>query len=542
MSVGVGIDIGSCTSRVVKLERRGSAIRWAGSASAPAGSPDLPARLREARIRAGGGVCGLSGNSTILRYTRVPLVPLWKLKMLVGYEATQGGELDVSFDYRLLNLPAKVESTDLMVLTAVTKNDALVERLADLARRGIRNTDFAPDALAVFQVFSNCPESNESLDQFCLVLDIGATKTEMVITYNGGLIFARPLAFGGNDFTKAIAEAVQVEPESAERLKQKQGEITGEDQIAQRPSAERPVLTALSGAAEQFFGTVRSSLMFARAQTKLVNLEIGRVFLSGAGARIKGLPEFFASKFGVRTSAFTPPDEWQVPRESGPSEWMIALGLALLALDPSEERLSILPAAEHKRRQFWRRNLFAYAACMLFFVTAAVGAVAAVHNWSVARETLRQRTELKTQADLRDKGLAALAQGNTERRARLQLLAAAGGTGARFAEFLDLVKQRQDPSIVLSKLTFQRDDINKLDGQSVAVLDGSVGESAKLNYDILTGFREQLKTSRWYPPDADPSKLIERATKTPDGNTLEFRLRVPLRNIAGDGAGKGKQP
>ena len=523
MAGGVGIDVGSRTTRVVKLTRRRGAVSWAGMVSANTGE-DLRGGLKEAGISTRGGVSGLSGKSAMLRYSRLPFVPAWKLKMLVSYETTQGGESDVSFDFRLLSLPTRLGSNELTVLTAAAKNEVLTERLDRLAQLGVKGVDFTPDAVALHEAFSKCPESREALDEYCLVLDIGGSKTEMAIAYNGGLVFARSLGFGGDDFTTRIAEALGVRKDQAERLKEKRGEVIDEDEIAARPSAEQPMLTAVAQAGAEFLGTINASIMFAKAQTKLVDMEISRVYVSGAGARLRGLARFIGSRLEARVNVLRAPEEWGVPGVPGEpgrsSEWMIAVGLALLSLESPEDRMSILPPGERKRLRFWRRDILAYAACAAFVITAAIGTAAHIHNWTVAKEAIKTRKTLAAEARKRDQELDVLIQGNKLRRGRLELLAAAAGSGARLAEFIELVKQSQQGSIILSELAYEPGDINRADARPVVTLAGTVRPSVKTHHEVLDGFCRQLTTGK--------EKIIEHAGKSADGSSLEFRLRIPL--------------
>jgi type IV pilus assembly protein PilM len=537
MSVGVGIDIGSRTTRVAKLASDGAGVRWAGGVGTAAGDDGAPSaeplspQLRAADITPRGGVVGISGKDIIIRYSRVPPVPAWKLKMLVGYEATQGNELDVSFDYRLLNLPAKFESSEMTVMTALAKNDTLEERLGALGRNGIKGIDFAPDALALYDVFARCPESEEALDEFCLALDIGATKTEMIIVYNGGLIFARSISFGGADFTQAIASAMDIEPEQAEQLKCKKGAVLRPGEIAARPEAERPMQEAIAATAEEFFGAIRASLMFARAQTRLVNLSVGRVFLSGSGARMKRMPEFFEDKLGVSAAPITPPEHWGVPGTPGrPSRWMIALGLALLALKPTEERISLLPPRARKRRLFWQRDVLAWAAALLF-VAAAAGATAAyMHNAAVAGRTLELRSGLLDKSRARERGLLTLIDGNNERSRHAVLLKEAGSAGFNLVKFIDHVRDCQSGPVVLTKLSFQPGKLNDGTDRSQVILTGTIGSSTRPHQDVLTEFQDRLvKFPGFDPPDPKNVRLVEVARETADGAVWEFRMRVPLR-------------
>ncbi len=532
MAVGIGIDVGSQTTRVVKLTRRGDGVSWAGSVSAKTGE-DLRGELKKAKINTRGGVSGMPGKSTILRYSHVPVVPAWKLKMLISYEITQGGDEDVAFDFRLLTLPTRLGTThELTVFTAAAKSDVLTGQLDQLEQRGVKGVDFVPDAVALAEAFAKCPESDEALDEYCLVLDVGASKTEMAIVRNGDLIFARSLGFGGDDFSAKVAESLGVKREQAERLKEKRGELLAEEEISGRPAADRPMLTALAGAADEFFGLVNASVMFGKAQTKLVDMEIGRVFVSGAGARLGGFAEFVGAKLGIRGRFFRPPDEWGVPGESGrPCQWMVALGLALLSLEPADERLSILPPVERKRQRFWRREVFAHAACILFVVTAAIGTVAHIHNWMLAKDAIETRRKLTADAAGREQALDVLVQSNDLRRHRIKLLAAAAGSGSRFVEFIERIKQAQRSQqgvVILSELIYQPGDINQADARPSVILAGTVKTYVETHHKELDDFIDRL--------EAVGPVVRESAARSEDGSLLRFRLRVPLTGTAGKGS------
>jgi hypothetical protein len=449
--------------------------------------------------------------------------------MLVEYEATQGGDIDVSHDYRLLNLPAGSRPNQLTVLTAAAKNDLLAARMKALAAQGVRSPDFAPDAVALYEVFSRCAEADEALDQFCLVLDVGASKTEMIIVYNGGLVFARSLSVGGTDFTRALTSELEIDWDRAERLKRKHGELIEEDEIHSRPAAEQPMLRAVAGAAGEFFRAVRASLMFARAQTTLVDLDVGRVYLSGAGARLKGLPEFLHRELGARTTPFNPPDDWHVPHKPGrPGKWMIAAGLAFMALQRPDERLSILPPRARRRRKFWRRDVFAYAACAVFLAAALVAGAAQIHNWAVARDALEQRAELWDKAEERDRELSKLTASCRHKRKYLRLLRSAAVSGLHLVELLEHVRGSRDASVGISKLTFEAGDINR-EERANARLVGVLAESTRSYQDALNDFVRRLTDVPWFAPaNPEQPRLVERADKAADGR-YGFALRLPLR-------------
>jgi hypothetical protein len=154
--------------------------------------------------------------------------------------------------------------------------------------------------------------------------------------------------------------------------------------------------------------------MFCKAQTKLADLRIDRVLVSGAGARIKGMCDYLAAGLGIPVEAFDPfetvdlsamdPAEASGLREEGPA-MAAALGLAQMAADPAAFRLEILPEADRKKRNFVQHTAWLIASG----VVAAGGLVylyaGAAGEEAKARKNEKEMTaELDRAAKLREQG------------------------------------------------------------------------------------------------------------------------------------------
>ena len=131
----IGIDLGARNLRLVAGTVKGSVFTVTKIAQAEvrpsddpetailAALPDLAAELGDKlKKNARGARFGLSGKELIIRYTQVPPVPLWRLRLLMDFEvremAQQAGDALAS-DYNLVTLPnATGEDT---VLVAVCK-------------------------------------------------------------------------------------------------------------------------------------------------------------------------------------------------------------------------------------------------------------------------------------------------------------------------------------------------------------------------------------------------------------------------------------
>ena len=95
------------------------------------------------------------------------------------------------------------------------------------------------------------------------------------------------------------------------------------------------------------------------------------------------------------------------------------------------------------------------------------------------------------------------------------------------AGFLEHVRDSRPGPVVLSGLTYTAGDLNAAGSQPVVVLEGTVGPSVKTHYEVLDEFGRQLV--------AGPKKIIEEVSRSPDGSSLEFRLRIPLSREQGIG-------
>ena len=165
MRSGVGIDIGTHAVRVVELSvsENAAVIRKAlyldRKSLAERGvdfsdRAQLAAHLKQAMTAAGIGsrsvALGISGKDSIIRYTHVPPVPSWRLKIIMDYEMNEVSEKigeKLSSDYRVL--PVTRESDDdQAIIIGMAKENALEALLGDLAAQKIMVQKAVPSAIA----------------------------------------------------------------------------------------------------------------------------------------------------------------------------------------------------------------------------------------------------------------------------------------------------------------------------------------------------------------------------------------------------------
>ena len=98
----------------------------------------------------------------------------------------------------------------------------------------------------------------------------------VALILNGRLVFARSVAFGGKNFTEALAQSLNFAHRDAERVKIARG---GLDERVKKVPVE--VVAPLRNVAGRLLGALQSSMKFAETQTGVELPALSRIVLPG---------------------------------------------------------------------------------------------------------------------------------------------------------------------------------------------------------------------------------------------------------------------
>ncbi|MFO7897758.1 MAG: pilus assembly protein PilM [Planctomycetota bacterium] len=452
----LGIDIGSDSVKAVLARERRGRVQVLRAAFAPLEElghmEDSPRRaakiamivrnlLRSAGISSRRARIAVGGRRTIIRYTHVPPAPDWRLKMLIDYEV-QGdtrGAGDLSYDFVTLDLPvATVERT---VMMAMAKNDHVEHHCEILDEAGVPVENVTLSPFPVFNTYRHSRGPSIEDDKTTLLIHVGAENMDVVVERNGNLLFARNISPAGRAFTEAVRDEFRIPFAEAEELKRTKGrlllggEVGSEDETQASPSADAP--TQVSPAADedaetpigfQAFGTdedeldqelsleegdqtvqlseamlpvvgrlasaIQSSLMYCRAQTRMTDLEVDNMVLTGGGSRLPGLRQALSRRLGIPAVPADPLKgldlsplrrEAREDLEARPESYVTALGLALGGVETDAVEFNLLPARIKERRRFFTKTLY------LWLAGAAMIALVVLLGYSSVANTGRLR-------------------------------------------------------------------------------------------------------------------------------------------------------
>ena len=543
----VAMDLGARTIRVVELRLSDKAAiierailidreeleidsgDWTGLARL------IRMRMADARIPAKGIILGIGGQDSMMRYTRIPPVPAWRLQVIMSYEVGEISEKigePLASDYRVLELPREAEE-DQTVLIGLAKEKPLQELLDALEGVGISVQRVVPGALAIqtaHDAFGRKMDPDAPEDDLLLLADLGAENLAIALVLNGKLAFARSTSFGGKLFTEALQSALGTSFEEAEKLKIARGGLD---------EKERGVLletvTPLRTAAGQLLSMLQSSLRFSSSQIGVNLPPLQRVVLLGGAMKLRGLAGFIAQGLGKPAELFQPSGLKAGPGLPEPlsrsfgtelSDHGVVIGLGMSSLrekaggDASKSSFNVMPSAYTKRRAFKERTVFLYAAGILLVVLLAArlahGIVRNSRASSVHAELQGHHgslTKLKTEQDETTRKAEA-------HRARLNRLLREAEQTAFQAHVLDLLSRTLRPEIQLERVYLDTEPSE--DGTN---LDYNLRVLGRVNNEKRQGLDWVLELQAALDADERIASVTEESTK-PEGVWYTFELSL----------------
>lgn len=370
--MGYGVDLGTTAVKVVSVRRTLSGYKLVGAARkrAPRGAEKTAMLkvLHEAlgpRNGQSAGVVGLSGRDINLQVVQQPAMKPLNYRVMMGYELDQrkGEATDLYLDFCTLREPDQF-FPQYLALIGIGKSAYVDERIDLLAKSGVDVRDAVPNSFALFTAYRSAYDTEPG----CIVLlDIGSDNMDIAFVRGGRLIFARNVSSGARVFDQQIAGALDCTPEDAEVRKVASANL-GPSASPEDEEKEDEVRGPVRSAAGQLSGFITSSINHAKMQLNDRELQVDKVYISGGGARLRGLPEYLSGALKIPVEVLDPFKKVDVTGVAAlggeavytlPTDMAIALGLAQLVSPPSgTTTLSILPEKLKKRRSFFRTNLW----------------------------------------------------------------------------------------------------------------------------------------------------------------------------------------
>lgn len=244
----IGLDIGSNLMKVVELRRsgKGMEIMAMGLKATPPDafensvisdlqmlSKAVKELLKEAGCSTNRCVTSISGQSAVVvRVIEVPQMGPKELDEAMKFEVERhvpfaGGGSDVITDYVTIDRPeGYADGQNMEVLLAAAPQDIIDRHVEMLKASGLKPVAIDVEPLAVGRTLLELTGTGaEQPGHTVAIINIGASVTEISIYRDKLLTFSRTLPMAGDNFTRAIADNLQVDLDTAEKYKRDMGEV-----------------------------------------------------------------------------------------------------------------------------------------------------------------------------------------------------------------------------------------------------------------------------------------------------------------------------
>ena len=310
----VGLDIGSSAIKAIELKPAGKAYRVTAFGSEPvppdsivdgaiidgAAVADAIRRLFDGRgIKTRDVAASLSGNAVIVKKITLPVMTEAELSESIYWEAEQYIPFDiqdVNLDYQILDIPGAAnggKGGTMDVLLVAAKKEKIADYTGVIAQAGRTAVVVDVDAFAL----QNAYEVTYGIDPSAVVvlLNAGASATNINITSGDRSVFTRDISIGGNAYTEALQKELNLPYEQADQLKR--------GVPIEHASFEdaRPVLRAVS---ENVMLEIQKTFDFFKATA--ASDRIDRIMVSGGASRAEGFTEMLTERFEAPVEPFDP--------------------------------------------------------------------------------------------------------------------------------------------------------------------------------------------------------------------------------------------
>jgi type IV pilus assembly protein PilM len=332
----IGLDIGSCSVKLVELEVRGrqaKLVRFAQAPLLPEAIVDSEIMDRQAvvdaiqnlfeeqGIKTKSVATAVSGRAVIVKKIWMDRLEQDDARAAIQWEAEQHIPYDindVTLDFQILK--SDPEAKQMEVLLVAAKKE-MVHAHADLVREAGLNPEIIDvDAFAL----QNAVLANYDLtdNEVAALVNVGAEETNLNIIRAGIPLYTKDLAIGTSTLLEAMKRKYALRQEEAEAA------LRGESEEVDLPESVREVFEELVSAVERAAAYLKSSGDADR---------VTRILLAGGGAGLPGLKDFLASRQQVPVEVVDPLARLEIDTDrvdarewaKQAAQYSVSLGLAL---------------------------------------------------------------------------------------------------------------------------------------------------------------------------------------------------------------------
>jgi len=277
--------------------------------------------VKQAGISTKNVVVGIPSTNMFTTVVDFPKLAPKELEKTIKYQADQDIPTkidDSKIDFAILG-DSPVDSNKVEVLLASVTKKYAEGRLDMLESLGLNVIAMEPDAFALSRAVVS-PETQEAV----MVLDMGASSTDLVVLYGNNPRLVRSIPIGGSTLLKAAQQNLSVDDAQAMQFVYKFGLM--QDKL------EGQVFKAISPSVDSLVGEIEKSIKFFGQRNK--DVPISKIVVTGRASVLPDFPVYLVNKVNVTVEIGNSWLNVSYPKEmyndlmSISNQYSVAVGLA----------------------------------------------------------------------------------------------------------------------------------------------------------------------------------------------------------------------
>lgn len=297
----VGIDIGSKSLKVIELTKESS--KWNLKSSGAVGysglSPDrmvdekefavladiIKKTLKQININEKDVIISLPEQLVFTRIIKFPLLSDEEIVAAVKWEAEQYIPIPANEAVIQHNILERREADAQTLVLLVATPKIVVEKYVKVIKLAGLNPLAAETELTAL-ARSMSPEKGTSI-----LLDLGASSTDMAITANSKVVFTRSIPVAGDALTRAVSQSLGINQAQAEEYKRTYGFSAGQ--------LEDKVKLALEPVFRMVIDEIKKAIHYYQNEEK--GEAPGSIIISGGASLMPDLISYLTECLGIET-------------------------------------------------------------------------------------------------------------------------------------------------------------------------------------------------------------------------------------------------
>lgn len=315
MAAAIGLDIGSSAVRAAQIRhgRKGSSLERVGQVALPTGSvrdgeivdPDVVVNAlkhlwRSAKLKGRRVSVGLANQQVVVRRLDLPFMTESELRPSLPLQVD--GLIPIPVDEAVLDFCylgdwVNDEGEHMVRILVVAALRSMVDDLLMVVRQAkLHPIGIDLDAFAALRSLTAGVLAEPAAE---LLIDVGATVTDLVVHQNGSPHFVRTVLFGGQHVTATLADELGLPADEAEDLKLRLS-AAGPQRAADDLVAAEIIRTQT----RRLIDEVKGSIDYCAAQRDIPT--VSRIVLTGGASQWPDLATEMADELGLDITTASP--------------------------------------------------------------------------------------------------------------------------------------------------------------------------------------------------------------------------------------------